>query len=630
MLSTDDESAIERVLEEFARRGQTGAAETAALLSRLPARPEVLDHLVGRAKMRGLPWVEYLARTVSTLGAASQAAPGTPAPPPPPMPITGAQLSTILASSEPYPRKVEALLAALRARHPELPQVIRKHLVGETDPFVTATLASALGQCGTALDGAILAPLLNHPDNRVVANALDALRRLKAPPRAEVLVRLLESPDQRVRTNAIAFLGVLDPDRALELVRALVYANEPITRAGVAFVLGELVERPGATELLLEMNDREENMVVLKQIALSLKKHSGPDTAQALVGALHSAAQNATGAKRSVVGTTLHEIAVEAGMVSSEVERLGSEYRAKHGAPAPAPQAPPPAALHAAVPFSPVASARVDSSAQPGARPLVRPAGRTTTAAFATMPPPPAPASRTTASFAVQRPAATAPAEIAAAEPASPVDAKVLAPTAAPAEEEEELSFASVWGAPQAPAAADPSTSTGAIKLPGKSTGRSGMIPQPSQRIPLPDAPAAPRGMAWGWLAAGVLVLAVTGAMFVPGLHTEPEHLAASAATKAPRKSRVAGTVPVATTQSSGQNPIAAHLGPAGAPVSVNGRVVGITAGRPVIECQGQYYLVVKGARRADEITRGQMLSFAGKIMGSSEDGLFYVEENVR
>lgn len=625
MLSQDDERAIEQVLEEYARSAPSGGVDTGALLSKLPKQPEALERLIAMAKARGLP---------------------------PPLPFSGAQLSAVLASSSPYPQKVEALLAALRARHPELPAVIRKHLVGETDPFVVATLASALGQCGTPLDGALLAPLLNHPDNRVVANSLDALRRLRAPPRAEVLVRLLESPDQRVRTNAIAFLGVLDPDRALELVRALVHAQEPITRAGVAYVLGELRDQDGATELLLEMNEREQNMAVLKQIALSLKKHAGPDKAAALIGALHASATAAQGAKRSVIGTTLHEIAVDAGMVASEVERVAAEHRAKHGAPPPPPPVATPAQpVHAQVGFAPVATARVESPATasgskgrgadpwrtvsapsvPGLSPppskpdpgpeegltaIPAPAAArspaTTTASFAKMPPPAAPASLTTAAFN-------------RAELQPPPK-----PTASD-DGDEELSFSGVWGT-QAPAAAPANLNTsgslnvsGSIKLPKSKAGAGNTS---SLKIPIPPPPE-PRSFAWAWPVAGLMVVAGLAIAILPGTQSAPAPVAS--ASKAPRKSRIQTSAPVATTVvNPGQNPVAAHLGPAGAEVSGNGRVVGITAGRPVIECQGQFYLVVKGGRPAEELKRGQMLAFNGKIMGSSQDGLYYIEEPTR
>lgn len=564
MLSPDDEQRIETVLNEFARRGQTGAADTAALLAQLPARAEALEHLIARAKSRGLVWVEYLARTVCTLGGPAPAPAAMTAPVA--MPITGAQLSAVLGSGEPYPRKVEALLAALRARHPELPAVVRKHLAVETDPFVLATLASAMGQCGTPLDGAILAPLLNHADQRVVANALDSMRRLRAPPRAEVMVRLLESTDNRVRTNAIAFLGVLDPDRALELVRALVNASEPTTRAGVAYVLGELADQDGATELLLDMNEREQNMVVLKQIAVSLKKHGSSAKAAQIVGPLQAAAEAATGAKRSVVATTLHEIAVEAGLVQAEVARLADEHRAKNAPPA-----------------------------QPTSTPIK-----------INLPPPPA--ATTTAAFTFK--------------PTRPIEG------------DEDLTFASVWGQTSTPSAA---TTTGAIRVPKGATSRSGSTPLPSRATPLPAPPPAPaRSGAYLWLGAGVVALGLTGGVVAfrttsPAPSVAPVAAASVPGVK-PRKGRELPAVPVVrgTKGEVGANPIAPHLGPAGAPVSMEGKVVGIAGGKPVLEHKGQYYLVVRSSRSADELKRGAMMQIAGKIMGVSADGLFYVEEDHR
>ena len=588
MLSHDDEQTIEAVLNEFARRGQTGAAETAALLARLPSRPDVLEHFVGRAKTRGLPWVEYLARTMMALGKppAYTATPAAAAPAPA-MPVTGAQLTAVLASSEPYPRKVEALLAALRAKHPELAGVVRKHLPHETDPFVLATLASALGQCGTPLDGALLAPLLSHADARVVANALDSMRRLRAPPRAEVMVRLLESPDNRVRTNAIAFLGVLDPERALWLVRALVVSPEPTTRAGIAYVLGELAAQDGATELLLDMNEREQNMVVLKQIAQSLKKHSSPGRTPQMVGPLAAAAEAATGAKRSMIATTLHEIAVESGLVQADVQRLVSEHRHVSEQSAKSEVAP---RTVTPVPIAPVA----------------RPATATTTAAFTRTPLPPVPVSPGAGATTTQ--------------------AFRFVPTPT-VEGDEDLSFSNVWGAPQPPAAA---TSTGALKLP---RARSGATPAPSRAtlLPVADAPPARSG-AWLWLGGGIAALALVGGMVASGSHAAPETAASAASPRAiahPKKGRNLPAAPALRTARGTvpPNPIAAHLGPAGASVRVQGTVVGISSGKPVIEHNGQYYLVVKPAHPIEDLKRGALMHVAGRIMGTSGDGLFYLEE---
>jgi hypothetical protein len=84
-----------------------------------------------------------------------------------------------------------------------------------------------------------------------------------------------------------------------------------------------------------------------------------------------------------------------------------------------------------------------------------------------------------------------------------------------------------------------------------------------------------------------------------------------------------AATGAVANASESG--PLAGHLGPAGAPVVISGTVVGSSAGRPVLECNGRYYLVVRG-RPVDAPRKGDPMRLAGRVVGSSVDGLFYVE----
>ena len=52
---------------------------------------------------------------------------------------------------------------------------------------------------------------------------------------------------------------------------------------------------------------------------------------------------------------------------------------------------------------------------------------------------------------------------------------------------------------------------------------------------------------------------------------------------------------------------------------------MGVTAGQPVLQCQGRYYVIV-GGRPVDEPRKGDELSVSGKLLGCSQDGVFYVE----
>src|SRR5690606_28259196 len=83
-------------------------------------------------------------------------------------------LEALPVSSERSTVKVKALVHATRAGDPASAEAVRRHIAGETNPFVLATMASVLGRAGTPADASLLAPLLDHADARVVANALQA------------------------------------------------------------------------------------------------------------------------------------------------------------------------------------------------------------------------------------------------------------------------------------------------------------------------------------------------------------------------------------------------------------------------------------------------------------------------
>lgn len=68
-----------------------------------------------------------------------------------------------------------------------------------------------------------------------------------------------------------------------------------------------------------------------------------------------------------------------------------------------------------------------------------------------------------------------------------------------------------------------------------------------------------------------------------------------------------------------------AGLGPSGAFVDVMGQVVGVHDGAAVVDCQGSHYLVLKG-EGGEPPRAGDRIRVTGRVLGSSDDGLFYVE----
>src|SRR5207302_1055867 len=120
MLTRDEERAVEQILLEFVRKGQSRATDMASIMSRLPSNPEAISHLISLAHRR------VLATLVSVLGQRGSAADG---------PL------------------LEPLLA-------------------HEDERVVANSLEALGRLSVVVPFEKLAPLLALPDNRVLSTAL--------------------------------------------------------------------------------------------------------------------------------------------------------------------------------------------------------------------------------------------------------------------------------------------------------------------------------------------------------------------------------------------------------------------------------------------------------------------------
>jgi hypothetical protein len=193
-------------------------------------------------------------------------------------------------------------------------------------------------------------------------------------------------------------------------------------------------------------------------------------------------------------------------------------------------------------------------------------------------------------------------------------------------EEDTPLSFSGVWG----PAAA---------------------TPPPRSRAPVHAEvvapPAARPGPALAWLAAGaVALMVVAGLAGVESWNAAVRPLAASPppvtrpggnalAATAPPRAPVPGMADSGRPRDSARNghgdpgpispSLAAHLGPVGGSVDLEAQVVGSSFGRLILRHGGRHYMVVRG-RIPPDARPGDKMKLVGWLLGSSRDGMMYVE----
>lgn len=112
-------------------------------------------------------------------------------------------------------------------------------------------------------------------------------------------------------------------DSAKEVLATLASSRDPRLRMGVAFLLGELSERPGTLRLLRGMMSAEHEPAIIEEIGRALSGHLRPRTAATIIGALHEMSLAADGERRAFLGALLRDQALSLGLVESQVEALG-------------------------------------------------------------------------------------------------------------------------------------------------------------------------------------------------------------------------------------------------------------------------------------------------------------------
>lgn len=314
MLTPEDRAIIAGLLSELAAMSGPTVEDMLVLIARVPPRQEAYAYLVEQALgRRELPRQRVLALREAVRRSG------------PPASLAAPHRRADLSSGGPAREKIGALMRAVREQEPGAADAIRQGIGAERDPFVLATMASALGRLGCAADAMLLIGLLENEDARVVANALEALGRLGACLPVEGLTRLIERSDGRVRSTALALLGRVDVGRVLEALWLLSASARPAARAGAVHALGELLQHPRAVQMLLSLFEHEEDPSVLRRIAASVKKCALVMDPKSLVGSLHELRGHSAGGKHALIAELLQELAVELGMVEEDVERIGRE-----------------------------------------------------------------------------------------------------------------------------------------------------------------------------------------------------------------------------------------------------------------------------------------------------------------
>lgn len=530
------------------------------------------------------------------------------------------ELEGLLDSDQAYPAKVDALQAAARDDTTNALTAIRARIARERNPFVLATMASVLGRCGGDADKSFLLPLLDDADRRVVANALESLYRLRVALPLNRLILLLKDGDVRVRANALVLASLADPDRVLQLVERLIAHPDPTVRSAVAHLLGELSARDQATRLLVRMLAIEQSVPILKHLAVGLKKHITLENVNDHLGEVASLGDQCTGAKLALLKASVQEIATELGIVREVVEDLARHHRETQasrliaGGAAPQPPDSPDPAFPVSAVYTRLArkmralASSITRRSEAGAlastqeRPPTPPAAPVGPADFSTPPShPPAVASEADGRVSLSRIAALAPQD----------------------DDDVPLSFSAAWG------------------LPGELDQSRPRISRPlsirTTAPPPPDVGGSPGG-SWRLAAGAMAMLAVCAgiahglsAMTTPRTATvssgtiEPQRPGPSGSGNANRTSKSAPPSMTPSTAVPASTEGLLHLGPEGAPVTVQGTVVGTVSGHALVRAGRRNYLIL-GNERGRVLDSGMKFSTRGVIAGVSANGLVYVK----
>ncbi len=145
----------------------------------------------------------------------------------------------------------------------------------ETSPKLTVEILTMLSDSADSTLIPSIRPLLNSSETEVVAAAVRAIAKIGSDDDLDVLKPYLDSPEMDVLAEAvIAFIQVQpnrqEHDRALAILRGMVNAEDPNSRAKAAYIIGE-VHAKKLVQLLTMLAESEEETVQLAVVKASGK-----------------------------------------------------------------------------------------------------------------------------------------------------------------------------------------------------------------------------------------------------------------------------------------------------------------------------------------------------------------------
>jgi HEAT repeat protein len=160
--------------------------------------------------------------------------------------------------------KINSIEAAVALNNDELlPELVNLLSNKDTDPWVKATLVSALGRLKARDYSDLIAKQLEASDARVRANAIEALSLLEWESLNTEAMRLLKDRNDRVRVNAAIALWKCGNMEVFSELEKMSGDKSKWVRSSAVYALGKLNDREEGLPILLKMINDSEDVVYL-------------------------------------------------------------------------------------------------------------------------------------------------------------------------------------------------------------------------------------------------------------------------------------------------------------------------------------------------------------------------------
>ncbi|HPG57240.1 MAG TPA: HEAT repeat domain-containing protein, partial [Candidatus Wallbacteria bacterium] len=171
--------------------------------------------------------------------------------------------------------KIDEIQSYIDAGDKQKLPLVLKGLAAEKNPFIRATLVSAVGRLGGRTEMDALLPFIKDADARVVANVVQALESIGNPRCVEHIVKLVAHPDNRVRANTVkaiwkyAHTNVTANRIVMERLKEMMFSTKNQMRESAIFVLSEIGDDEGIDLLSIAANDKSPEIKSKAEAALA-------------------------------------------------------------------------------------------------------------------------------------------------------------------------------------------------------------------------------------------------------------------------------------------------------------------------------------------------------------------------